>query len=137
LQKLCENPGIIKDATDELLRFDAPVHSIRRKALVDVALGGETIRAGDKVLLMLLAANHDPEVFENPDTLDLGRRDNWHIAFGSGIHTCAGGILARAETEIAVGAIVSRLPTMKIAGEAQWGGSFIIRSLRQLPVRLG
>jgi cytochrome P450 len=137
LRKLQQDPDLIRPAVDELLRFDAPVHAVRRKALVDVELGGRTIRAGEKALLMLMAANHDPEVFENPDEMDLQRKDNYHIAFGSGPHTCLGGILARAEAQVAIGSLVQRFPRLRLASQdARYQGSFILRTVRDLPVEV-
>jgi cytochrome P450 len=137
LRKLQEDPDLIRSAVDELLRFDAPVHAVRRKALVDVELGGKTIRAGEKALLMLMAANHDPEVFEDPEEMDLERRDNYHIAFGSGPHTCLGGILARAEAQVAIGSLVRRFPRLRLArGDVRYQGSFILRTIRELPVEV-
>jgi nocardicin N-oxygenase len=78
-------------------------------------------------------------VFADPETLDLGRADNYHIAFGSGVHTCLGGLLARAETEIAIGTLVRRYPALRLAvpaDEVQWAGSLVIRGVRRLPVAL-
>ncbi|HXH20521.1 MAG TPA: cytochrome P450 [Dehalococcoidia bacterium] len=135
LAKLQRQPDLIRSAVDELLRFDAPVHAVRRKAVVDVELGGKTIKAGDKVLLMFMAANHDPEVFADSEEMDLERQENYHIAFGSGPHTCLGGILARAEAQVAIGALVRRFPRLRLAKEdVRYQGSFILRSVRELPV---
>ncbi len=133
---LHDNPDEIKLAVDELLRFDAPVHTIRRKAVQDVVLGAQTIKAGDKVLLMLMAANHDPEVFDDPDEMHLDRKDNYHIAFGSGPHTCLGGILARQEAQIAIGTLVRRFPDMRLQSDPTYQGSLVIRTVRQLPVEV-
>jgi cytochrome P450 len=137
LRKLQEDPDLIRSAVDELLRLDAPVHAVRRKAVVDVGIDGKTVKAGDKVLLMLMAANHDPEVFDDPDEMDLERKDNYHIAFGSGPHTCLGGILARAEAQVAIGALVRRFPQMRLTSDAvRYQGSFILRTVRELPVEV-
>lgn len=126
LARLRDDPGLIHAATDEMLRYASPVHTVRRRALEDVDLGGTTIPAGAKVLCMLTAANRDPEVFAQPERLDLGRDENYHIAFGSGVHTCLGGLLARAETEIAIGTLVRRYPTLRLAvpdGDVQWAAA--------------
>jgi hypothetical protein len=136
--RLRDDPAMIRTAVDELLRLDAPVHSMRRKATEDVEMGGKTIRAGDKALVMLMAANHDPAVFANPEDMDLGRKENYHIAFGSGVHTCLGGILARAEAQTAIGSLVRRFPEMKLAqDDVRYQGSFVLRSIRELRVTLG
>jgi cytochrome P450 len=137
LRRLQDDPELTRPAVEELLRFDAPVHAIRRKAVTDIELGGKTIKAGEKVLLMLMAANHDPEVFQNPDEMDLGRKANYHIAFGSGPHTCLGGILARAEAQVAIGTLVRRLPKMRLASDdIRYQGSVVLRTVRELPVEV-
>jgi cytochrome P450 len=137
LRKLQREPELLRPAVEELMRYDAPVHSMRRKALVDVEIGGQTVKAGEKVLVMLMAANHDPEIFAEPDKMDLAREDNYHIAFGSGVHTCLGGILARAEAQVAIGSLVARFPKLRLAGDGvRYTGSFVLRTVRDLPVRV-
>lgn len=126
-------------ATDELLRFDSPVHTVRRKAFEDVEVGGTTIHAGEKALCLLMAANHDPAEFDTPDELRLDREDNYHIAFGSGVHTCLGGLLARAETQVAIGRLVERYPNLRPAkplDEIRRSGSLVIRGVEELPIAL-
>jgi cytochrome P450 len=137
LKRLQDRPEMLRPAVEELLRYDAPVHSVRRKAVEDVEMSGKKIRAGDKVLVMLMAANHDPEIFADPERLDLGRKENYHIAFGSGVHTCLGGILARAEAQVAIGSLVRRFPKIRLAVEhARYQGSFVLRTIRELPVEV-
>jgi cytochrome P450 len=100
---------------------------------------GHQIEAGQKVLCLIMAANHDPAVFDDPDGLQLDREDNYHVAFGSGVHTCLGGLLARAETRVAVGRLVERYPKMKLAvpeDEIRRSGSLVIRGVERLPLRL-
>ena len=126
-------------ATDELLRFDSPVHTVRRKAFADVEVGGTTIKTGQKVLYMLMAANHDPAEFDDPDELRLDREENYHIAFGSGVHTCLGGLLARAETQVAIARLVERYPALRPAkplDEVRRAGSLVIRGVEELPIAL-
>ncbi len=137
LEALRRDPTLIAPVTEEVLRYDSPVHAISRKAQEDVELGGRTIARGQKVLLMLAAANRDPAVFDHPDELDIEREDNPHIAFGSAIHACLGGDLARLEIQIAIGTLVRRFPRLRLASEdLVWEGSFIIRGLKSLPVAL-
>lgn len=137
LERLRREPSLIERTTEELLRFDAPVHAISRRATEDVELGGRKVAAGEKVLCFLAAADHDPEVFTRPAELDIDRADNPHAAFGAGIHACLGAALARAEIQIALGTLVSRYPRLRLAGETvDWEGSFIIRGVRSLPVLL-
>ena len=97
------------------------------------------IRAGEKTLCMLMAANHDPAEFDDPDELNLDREDNYHIAFGSGVHTCLGGLLARAETQVAVSRLVERYPDLRPARpltEIRRSGSLVIRGVEELPITL-
>jgi hypothetical protein len=83
------------------------------------------------------SANRDPAVFPEPDTLDLARSPNPHLAFGKGVHYCLGAPLARLEAQIAVPALLRRAPRMRLAGSPQWRGGAIVRGLRTLPVALG
>jgi hypothetical protein len=139
LARLRDGAVDLDAATDELLRFDAPVHTVRRKAIADLEVDGHQIEAGQKVLCLIMAANHDPAVFDDPDGLQLDREDNYHVAFGSGVHTCLGGLLARAETRVAVGRLVERYPKMKLAvpeDEIRRSGSLVIRGVERLPLRL-
>jgi cytochrome P450 len=103
----------------------------------DTELGGRRIRRGSTLVIVLGAANRDPEVFADPDTLDLGRRDNRHIAFGGGIHYCLGSALARLEGQVAIGSLVQRRPGLALASDRrEWRQSLVWRGLERLPVRL-
>ncbi|RCV47604.1 cytochrome P450 [Marinitenerispora sediminis] len=132
--------GVTPAAVDELLRFvpvDAHV-AFARYAVADVELGGTLVRAGEAVLPVLPSANRDPAVFEDPDTLDLGRERNPHLGFGHGIHRCLGAALARIEMEEGLGRLVARLPDLAEAApleEAPWKAGMQVRSLWHLPVR--
>jgi len=135
LAKLRADPDLIEAAVEELLRYDSPVHAITRRAIEDVDMGGTPVRAGDKLLCVLAAADRDPAMFPQPDTLDIERNPNPHIAFGTGIHACLGMTLARVEIQIALSTLLSRFPDLRLATEdVGWEGSFIIRGLRTLPV---
>jgi len=137
LDKLRSNPSLIEPATEEVLRYDAPAQAITRRAMEDVTVGGQSIRAGEKVLCVLAAADRDPEIFQDPEALNIERDPNPHIAFGTGIHACLGGTLARTEIQIVLGTLLSRFPDMRLAtDDVEWEGSFIIRGLASLPVIL-
>ena len=133
------DPSLLPGAVEELLRFEGPVErTLNRWAAVDVELGGRTIRRGETVIVILGAADHDPERFEDPDTLDLAaRRESRHLAFGRGRHFCLGAPLARLEAEIALGSLLGRLPGLRLAvppEELRWRPVPLFRSLVALPV---
>jgi cytochrome P450 len=137
LQLLRNNPALISSAVDELLRYDSPVQWIARVADEDLELRGQKIRRGEILVGSLGAANRDPDVFENPDRLDIRREKNKHIAFGHGEHYCIGAMLARIEGEIAIGTMVRRFPTMRLASRrVKWNRNIIFRGLRELVVNL-
>ncbi|MFI7000263.1 cytochrome P450 [Nocardia sp. NPDC050175] len=139
LERLRAKPSLIDWAVEELLRYEGPVVLRRRLVTEDVTVRGEQLARGDLVLVSLAAANRDPEVFADPERLDIGRRDNPHLAFARGIHTCLGAALARLEARIAVPALVRRLPELRVAvprAELRWRPSGLhLRGLRELPLR--
>lgn len=139
LRRLAADPGLARSAVEELLRFDPPTQLTRRTALTDVELAGYAIAQGDQVVLMRGAANRDPEVFADPDRLDLGRADNRHVAFDGGVHFCLGAPLARLEGRIAFTRLLRRAPRLELAvGEdrLEYRDNLVIRGLAHLPVRL-
>lgn len=129
---------LLETGIEELLRYDGPVElATWRFATEPLTLGGQDIAAGDPVLVVLAAADRDPERFENPDTLDLARRDNQHLGYGHGIHYCLGAPLARLEGQTALATLLRRLPDLRLAVEPtdlRWRGGLIMRGLRTLPV---
>jgi len=121
-------------AVEEFLRAYAPV-TMARVVTTDVTVGGCPMKAGDKVLLSFPAANRDPEMFENADTVVLDRTQNRHVAFGSGIHRCAGSNLARMELRVAIEEWLERIPVFRLVdgAEVTWAGGQV-RGPRVLPV---
>ena len=119
---------------EELLRFDAPLHLFTRHALEDVDYGGVALRLGDKIGLLLAAANRDPERFPDPDLIDASRSPNPHVAFGGGIHFCIGAPLARLEMEVALPILFRRLPRLRLAERPRYRDSFHFHALAALPV---
>ncbi len=109
------DPELVPGAVEELLRFLAIADVATRVAAEDIAVGGLTIRKGDGVLLPNSAINRDPEAYTDPDRLDLGRSASRHTAFGYGVHQCLGQNLARAELQIALHTLVTRIPTLRMA----------------------
>jgi cytochrome P450 len=134
LALLKSQPELIESAVEELLRYDGPVQGTGRVAIEDKQVGDVTVKEGQVAFTVLGAANHDPEAFENPDVLDITRSDNRQVAFGHGIHYCLGAPLARAEAQIAINALLRRWPDLHQDGDVEWGGTFIIRGARKLPV---
>jgi len=135
LARLREDPELAPSAVEELLRYDGPVQRTARIAVADVELGGRAIGKGDMVVAVIAAANRDPAQFPDPDRLDVGRRDNRHIAFGFGIHFCLGAPLARLEGQIALGTLARRRPDLALAANAlEWRESQVLRGLKALPV---
>jgi cytochrome P450 len=135
LEMLRRDEGLDRSAVEELLRYDSPVQYSGRVAKADVELSGETVRAGQTVRAILGSANRDPEMFEEPESLDITRDPNPQIAFGAGVHFCLGAQLARLEGRIAIGTLVRRLPALRLAGESRWRPAPVLRGLETLPVR--
>ncbi|GGE55038.1 cytochrome P450 family protein [Priestia taiwanensis] len=136
MKMLRDNPSLLPSAIEELLRYAGPIMIAHRFASEDVVMHGKTIKKGEMVLFSLAAANIDPRKFENPETLNITREENNHLAFGSGIHHCLGAPLARLEGEIAFGTLLQRFPNLDLAIEPEkliYNYSKF-RSLASLPV---
>jgi len=137
LQRLKADPGLMPGAVEEFLRHQGPVQSTSRVARGQIEIEGRQISDGQVVVALVAAANRDPEVFPDPDVLDICRAPNPHLAFGDGIHFCLGAALARAEAQIAISGFlaVARQPRLAVT-EPEWINSFVLRGLRSLPVAL-
>jgi len=134
LELLRARPELMASAVEELLRYDSPVRLTVRTALADATVAGEAVRAGEQVIAMLDAANHDPAVFESPGTLDVTRDAHRHLAFGAGAHYCLGAALARAEAQVALAALTA-LPDLELAiDEPAWRPLVTFHALQSLPV---
>ncbi len=108
-----------------------------RFALERVSVGGCEVGPGERVICLISVANRDPEVFADPDRLDVGRRDNRHLAFGSGIHSCLGANLARLEARVVIGELLRRFPRFEQAPPGvAWRRSGILRVPTALPLAL-
>ncbi|MGA5450671.1 cytochrome P450 family protein [Streptomyces umbrinus] len=138
LAALRADPTRLPAAVEEFVRYDGPaLLAIRRFPLEDVTISDVTVPAGETVLLSLAAANRDPRRFPDADRFDLGRDATGHLALGHGIHYCLGAPLARLETEIALAALLERLPDLKLdgdPGDLRWRPSLRARGLLALPV---
>jgi hypothetical protein len=138
MQWLREHPEKIQPAVEELLRYESPSQHTARLAPADVVLGGKEIKNRQAVIAVMAAANRDPERFPDPDTLDLERTDNRHLAFGWAAHFCFGAPLARIEGQIAFTSLLKRFPALSIASEHQliWRENLGLRGLKALPMQL-
>ncbi len=136
LKRLREKPALLEGAIEETLRYDPPTQAPSPQiAIEEVKIGDSTIRSGDRVSVLFGATNRDPARFENPDRFDITRRDNEHLGFSFGIHFCVGAGLARLEALIAVGALVARLPKLRLASTPlKWRSMGRFRGLVALPV---
>lgn len=133
---LVADPTMMSRAVEELLRFDGPIKILHRQVIEDHERGGKQIRAGDRVFIGLAAANRDPRQFDDPDTLDITRYPNRHVAFGRGIHACVGAQLARIEMRLNLEGIITQLPGLRLADDAalRHAPSLASRALVDLPV---
>jgi cytochrome P450 len=133
-KRMVDDPEIMPMAVEELLRAYSPV-TMARIAVNDVDLSGCPVKAGDKVLLSFAAANRDPSVFDRPHDVLIDRAENRHVAFGAGIHRCAGSNLARMELRVAIEEWLRRIPEFRLAegGAVTWAGGQV-RGPRNVPV---
>jgi cytochrome P450 len=136
LRDLAAHPEAIGTAVEEFLRMESSNQLGNRRAAVDTSIDGTAMPAGTYVHLCIGAANRDPEQFPEPDRLDIRRHPNRHLAFGFGIHTCAGLSLARMEAEVAIGKLVQRFKTIARAGEPTRGGRARFRGFARYPVTM-
>ncbi len=124
-------PGIVEEA----IRWTSPVQHFMRTAARDVEVGGQTIREGDWMMINYVAANHDPAQFADPRRFDARRTPNRHLAFGAGAHQCLGLHLARLEMRLLFEALLDRVETVELAGEAKRATSTFVGGLKTLPLK--
>ncbi|MEU3862891.1 cytochrome P450 [Streptomyces sp. NPDC028722] len=132
---LRQRPGLVPDAVEEALRYDAPIHMISRIVPADTQLGDVLVPAGQMVQLMVGAAHHDPSQYPNPHRFDV-RRQAPHLAFGAGIHYCLGNALARLEASVLVTALMSRTIRPQLAAPVQWAPRVAFRRITSLHLTL-
>ena len=125
-------PGIVEEA----IRWTSPVQHFMRTATQDAQFGDVTIRAGDWLMINYVAANHDPEQFDNPRKFDATREANRHLAFGAGAHQCLGLHLARLEMRLLFEALLDRIDSAQLAGEYKRAKSTFVGGLKTLPLRI-
>ncbi|WP_414166774.1 cytochrome P450 [Streptoverticillium reticulum] len=135
LAALRRDPALVPQAVEELMRYDTPLQLFERWVLDDIEIDGTVIERGSEVALLLGSANHDPAVFPDPERLDVTRTGSAHLSFGAGIHYCLGAPLARLELAAVFGALLQRVPDLRLVAEPQWKPGFVIRGLRELRVK--
>jgi len=135
MQRLREDRSLLKGAIEEMLRFKSPVIYMRRTALEDTLLEGQTIKKGQKLLMYYPSANRDADVFDRPDEFIVDRKDNNHLAFGVGEHFCIGTHLAKLETRVMFDGILDRLHDIEIAGPVSYLRSNLIDGVKRLPIK--
>ncbi len=130
------DPTLDGTAIEELLRFESPLQLNNRVTTAPIELDGQSLPAGTYLTLGVGAANRDPAAFHQPNRLDLARKPNHHVAFGHGMHACAGMNVARLEARIALPRLLARFPRLDMQGQAERDPRIRFRSFRRLPVRL-
>src|SRR5262245_46558073 len=136
-QRLIEHPDLIKTAVEEMLRYESSNQLGNRMIVEQVEIGGIAMPAGTPVTLCIGAANRDPQQFPDPETFDIGRTPNRHLAFATGAHQCAGMALARLEGAIAISRFLARFPQYALDGEPVRGGRVRFRGFLRVPCRMG
>jgi cytochrome P450 len=136
-QRLIEHPDLIKTAVEEVLRYESSNQLGNRMIVEQVEIGGIAMPAGTPVTLCIGAANRDPLQFPDPETFDIGRTPNRHLAFATGAHQCAGMALARLEGAIAISRFLARFPGYALDGEPVRGGRVRFRGFLSVPCRMG
>ncbi|MBC2864997.1 cytochrome P450 [Streptomyces mexicanus] len=132
---LRDRPELMRNAVEEFFRYSPSVYNIHRSATCDTELNGFRIRAGETVRLLLASANHDPARFEDPETMDVTRKNaRQHIGLGFGIHTCLGQWLARQEAELAIAELLRRYPDLRITEQVDFRRNFTIHGPDRLMV---
>lgn len=135
LKALVADRSLMDTAVDELLRFEPVIQPVTLMVNDDVEADRWTVPAGTHMTVLLAGANRDPDVFDDPHTLDLTRQPNPHLSFAPGQHYCLGRHLATAELKLVLDMVLDRLPGIELAGEPQWRAAYPIRQLDQLPIR--
>lgn len=136
-RRLRDEPDLIGSAVEEFLRFESSNQLGNRRLTEPAEIGGIALQEGTYIHLGIGAANRDPDQFPDPDRLDIARNPNRHLAFGSGIHACAGMSLARMEGQVAIGHLVRRFPRFERAGPSKRGGRARFRGFYGYPITVG
>lgn len=135
MEQLKREPTMIQSAVEKIIRYDSAIQMLTRIATDNLEIGNQTIKAGEKIVLCLGAANRDPAQFPEPDQLNINREQNHHVAFADSIHYCLGAALARLEAQIAINTLIQKFPNLKLASnQLKWKKSIVLRGLKALPI---
>lgn len=135
MEKIRNNPDLLEPAIEEMLRYDSPIQLVTRVAKEDLSLSGVAIKKGQTVYAVLGAANRDPAIFKEPDSFDIERASNRHLAFGFGNHFCMGSSLARLEAHVFFSKLLETFPNLALSDEDKiWRPDIVNRGLKTLPV---
>lgn len=135
--RLRDEPALVESAIEEMLRYDPPLHLFHRFAQEEVVIAGHRLAAGETVGLLYASANRDPEMFEAPDTFDIDRRPNRHLAFGAATHFCLGATLARLELKSLMSALLARRgPIELLEAQPEYRAGLVFRGPKRLLIRL-
>lgn len=138
LERIKADPSLVPAAVEELLRYLSPGDlATSRVALEDMQIGDVTVRKGEGIIVLGMAANRDPAVFDEPDTLDIDRESRNHVAFGHGIHHCIGAEIARVELAIVISTLFRRLPNLRLAkpwNELRYKDGNVMYGVYEMPV---
>lgn len=135
LAALRANPSLIDGALEELIRYDGPVHLTARATAIDTEIRGVQVKAGEQAIVLLAAADHDPDRFSDPDHLHLDRADNPHLGFGLGSHACFAAPMARIIGRAAIMSVIEEFAGLELDGHPEWSDTVTMRTLKKLPVR--
>lgn len=138
-QRLREQPENVMRAVDELVRYVSPVQWLNRNITETIEIEGHRLEEGDHIYLMIAAANRDPELFDDPETLDIERANSqYHLGFGRGSHICLGSHMAKMEAAATFSALIRRFPDLRLAADHfEWRGHAKLRGLAALPIEFG
>lgn len=135
-QALREDPSLVANAVNEVIRIESPLRAFSRKVVTEVEIDGSVIAPGARVLVVYASANRDEREWDDPDTFDITRDANRHLGFGHGTHGCAGQGLARLESQAILRALIARVDRINLTGPATWAMNNIIHRYQQLPLEL-
>jgi cytochrome P450 len=134
--RLRDDPSLARNAFEEAVRLESPVQTFFRTTTREVEIGGIHVGEGEKVLMLLAAANRDPRRWDDPDSYDITRRTSGHVGFGGGIHMCVGQLVARLEGEVLLAALARKVATLTINGPIERRYNNTLRGLERLPITL-